>query len=906
MPDIIQQLLDLKEWSQDSARYERRMNFRVGQLVQPGPGRPGYAGDDHHSFKPLETATEKAHYKRLYGKKYNVDDWRSGNFEIKGEFSSGKKKVGRMVSNLRAEFRQSLSKYLSRAGELNKLNKRGYVSVGQLNTILGRKDTQDAIDGLGRALSGKRPSAWLDEIPGVKKLKKSKLGKNLVKIEGGGKVFYKMPPKETIKGLKSYYKNQEYLSDFKYGKIKGDTIKNVQTLYDNEVLMKAIKQWSTKDEVPLKIIESVFGDGMTGPNSVMQLGKALKGDIKVPGVKKNVALGNKIIEAMAWQAGKKRGSWPQAMYEYAKGEMETLYKLHGKEWSFGKYYNETRNLLNKLGAKGVIDEVSSLRSGWTNNNQIYSTFKQVIDGKINDSFKSGYDGNFSESQFKVQEALKKGDYDEVARLTGLQEGSYKRAKLKYPKVEFATFGEFDKATGKFSKPEAVFGERFKELPSQIQKGIRKSFRETGVSLNVGQTRTQEELFKNTLNRVKKELPDIYKAYRANGIGKGCPIPKAEGGRIGFFKAGAVDDCMGNAIQEHNKNLKSNDEVIRNEARAKQFNINKTKNMKNILSFGTKAATSPWRLLGGRWGALLEGVFEGAFYEWGRRQGQSHEEARENYFFPKIIEKMVPDTIKDTELWKKYGIKPFKAGILEGPEGLIEEELKGTNEVVRRYMDNENALYEARNKYRQLSNAYNVATTGRERNPERAEQLMTALEDAWEEMNRIEDQMDLDKDTYQAAVEKQQTERGKVAQDYGYYGEGQTERFIKDTEDRRQREMEDLFPGYGKAQIDQKLEEAGYTVDPNLTYKKVKDPWLENYGKNLIDISDNWDYGTVGDYFKDKDKMAYFAENFRTEKARGGIAGLSGGKRFGPPPLSGPDPQGEGLFSQYNRVKKLTG
>ena len=29
--DIIQQLLDLKEWSQDSARYERRLNFRAGQ-----------------------------------------------------------------------------------------------------------------------------------------------------------------------------------------------------------------------------------------------------------------------------------------------------------------------------------------------------------------------------------------------------------------------------------------------------------------------------------------------------------------------------------------------------------------------------------------------------------------------------------------------------------------------------------------------------------------------------------------------------------------------------------------------------------------------------------------------------------------------------------------------------------
>ena len=48
--NIIQQLQDLKEWSQNRSRYERRMNFRNGQLVQPGPGRPGYAG----TKKPLK------------------------------------------------------------------------------------------------------------------------------------------------------------------------------------------------------------------------------------------------------------------------------------------------------------------------------------------------------------------------------------------------------------------------------------------------------------------------------------------------------------------------------------------------------------------------------------------------------------------------------------------------------------------------------------------------------------------------------------------------------------------------------------------------------------------------------------------------------------------------------------
>jgi len=45
MADIIQQLLDLKEWSQNPERYERRLNFRGAGLVQPGPEgvRQGYA-----------------------------------------------------------------------------------------------------------------------------------------------------------------------------------------------------------------------------------------------------------------------------------------------------------------------------------------------------------------------------------------------------------------------------------------------------------------------------------------------------------------------------------------------------------------------------------------------------------------------------------------------------------------------------------------------------------------------------------------------------------------------------------------------------------------------------------------------------------------------------------------------
>ena len=62
--NTIQQLEDLKEWAQDSTRYERRLNFRGGQLVQPGPGRPGYQGNP--SFGKEITGT--MHEGKIFGK----------------------------------------------------------------------------------------------------------------------------------------------------------------------------------------------------------------------------------------------------------------------------------------------------------------------------------------------------------------------------------------------------------------------------------------------------------------------------------------------------------------------------------------------------------------------------------------------------------------------------------------------------------------------------------------------------------------------------------------------------------------------------------------------------------------------------------------------------------------------
>ena len=87
------------------------------------------------------------------------------------------------------------------------------------------------------------------------------------------------------------------------------------------------------------------------------------------------------------------------------------------------------------------------------------------------------------------------------------------------------------------------------------------------------------LFKKTLAAAPNLIKKIMKSYQIAGIGKGCPIGKAEGGRIGFSEAGVVDDkCMRNAINEHKRKLNEGDLG----ALKKQLKINQNKSLKNIL------------------------------------------------------------------------------------------------------------------------------------------------------------------------------------------------------------------------------------------------------------------------------------------------------------------------------------
>ena len=55
-----------------------------------------------------------------------------------------------------------------------------------------------------------------------------------------GQKFYKMPDKKTLKSMKDYYKKEQFLSDFKYGRIKKPSIDGAKFFYNDKELLNKI------------------------------------------------------------------------------------------------------------------------------------------------------------------------------------------------------------------------------------------------------------------------------------------------------------------------------------------------------------------------------------------------------------------------------------------------------------------------------------------------------------------------------------------------------------------------------------------------------------------------------------------------------------------------------------------
>ena len=151
------------------------------------------------------------------------------------------------------------------------------------------------------------------------------------------------------------------------------------------------------------------------------------------------------------------------------------------------------------------------------------------------------------------------------------------------------------------------------------------------------------------------------------------------------------------------------------------------------------------------------------------------------------------------------------------------------------------------------------------------------------INRIMNPESMASRAYQTAVEKQQAGQEQRAKDY-------RDRFYV------QREPSD----FQQKKLQKERNEAMLRMFPPPTVETIQDTYKQYGVEDRLKDFTAQDYKDEMKRFDDYQKQSYFADNFRFEKAGGGIAGLSGGIDKGPQRTS-MNPDSEGLLSLKNRV-----
>ena len=327
---------------------------------------------------------------------------------------------------------------------------------------------------------------------------------------------------------------------------------------------------------------------------------------------------------------------------------------------------------------------------------------------------------------------------------------------------------------------------------------------------------------------------------------GYRCPKASGG------AGETLECYLEDVKKTKAEAKKGNLTAINKQR-KAFDIGKNiKGFGKFLRRGVQGVIGGvGTAIGGKIGLALEGALEGGIYDYYRGKGYSHDQAYQETFFPGMITGR-PDDVP----W--YG----------GAEELIEQEKIGTRwdpsgkvNLAAKYADAQSKYNEALDKYSEIQNQ-------RPGNLEQAEAQQAALEEQAAIIQALETSVKAgtpEYEAYQTAEEKQTALMDERARDYKsknrFLGlewdlspaqiKQRTPSDFKEKQilKQREREMDEKFPSYSPETINAMFQ-------------------MSNR-----DIPENFNYDRMSDLMKERDKIEYFADNYRSEKSSGGIASL---------------------------------
>jgi len=388
--------------------------------------------------------------------------------------------------------------------ESNKLKKQGYMKATDLANELNRYSGGELIESMKTS----------------KKFKK--LFPNYLKgslIDSGKRLWIKTDSK-TLKKLKNWAEDPQSKGLQEY------TIQNVKKAHQDKKLMNYWQTWKVGTPINQELINSVLGKKGSA-YTMMQLGRTLQGKEPIEGIKKNVALGNKIIEAVRYKA-KEYGDWHTAAYKYAKQDMDTFLPPGKKGITFGDYQKLLTKSLKEVGLENFqIDEINALRSGVRGGTQPYSVFSQILEGKYNQGIKRRFDAENAKNQMKLNFALRmkpnetikvgklnfnKAEYtDHVINLqNSLIDNFFKKIPDLKEKISLPKFDLRD--------PRTVYGSRFDTLDEGIQSAILKNFEEVGYTLDLGKKAlTQKELLNSVKNLNPQQKQSFLRKFGKYGL-----------------------------------------------------------------------------------------------------------------------------------------------------------------------------------------------------------------------------------------------------------------------------------------------------------------------------------------------------------------------------------------------------
>ena len=199
------------------------------------------------------------------------------------------------------------------------------------------------------------------------------------------------------------------------------------------------------------------------------------------------------------------GPMYQAAYRYAQEELRPFINSNIQH---GQLAEALKKKFRKYGLTKDynIDEVFPMLAGKFNVSEFgkganaYSMFSQIIDADVNQVSKRLWDQQTGQRTRKILQALKDKNFTVVNDLVSEHKESLKQFYKDNPaakgKVALQDFN-FNPETNTFATPKEIFDAqfegRYESLNPNLRKNIEKFYNKTGLSIDVGNTPTIEEL-----------------------------------------------------------------------------------------------------------------------------------------------------------------------------------------------------------------------------------------------------------------------------------------------------------------------------------------------------------------------------------------------------------------------------